>query len=222
MEYSRSEPGTEPFALGWEMFSQDTVNGGAQFEFVRAYIAPIRRLDPEILREVFKHCLPGAHNAVMCNREAPLLLGQVCSYLRWFVWEYGLPSTLSSLSLLASIKRHLSHYSCLGIVLWCPAAFYVYLSALIIYQSRQRIFDSLMSSPYPNLAGSVYQPTTVPNHFQQIIPPSTSVFFQERPCVMCDSFQKAICWWDSATRWNSILQSTGGLSEGHRCTLHLD
>ncbi|KAF5353248.1 hypothetical protein D9756_008018 [Leucocoprinus leucothites] len=53
-----------------------------KLESHNAFISPIRRLHPEILQEVFKHCLPVAHNAVMCNREAPLLLGQVCTHWR--------------------------------------------------------------------------------------------------------------------------------------------
>ncbi|KXN91369.1 hypothetical protein AN958_01026 [Leucoagaricus sp. SymC.cos] len=48
----------------------------------RAFIAPIRRLHPEILQEIFRHCLPVAHNAVMDSREAPLLLRHVCSFWR--------------------------------------------------------------------------------------------------------------------------------------------
>ena len=50
------------------------------------------------------------------------------------------------------------------------------------YLSRQQIFDSLMSSPYPNLAGSVYQPTTGPNHFFI----RRRLSFKKRPYVVCD------------------------------------
>lgn len=48
----------------------------------RRFLSPARRLLPEILQEIFYHCLPTAHNAVMYAREAPLLLGQVCSQWR--------------------------------------------------------------------------------------------------------------------------------------------
>ncbi|KXN80809.1 hypothetical protein AN958_07245 [Leucoagaricus sp. SymC.cos] len=45
-------------------------------------LSPFRKLIPEILQEIFYHCLPTAHNAVMSNKEAPLLLGQVCGLWR--------------------------------------------------------------------------------------------------------------------------------------------
>ncbi|KAF9444960.1 hypothetical protein P691DRAFT_806399 [Macrolepiota fuliginosa MF-IS2] len=53
----------------------------ASLEIYRGILSPIRRLLPEILQEIFCHCLPTAHNAVMNATEAPLLLGRVCS--RW-------------------------------------------------------------------------------------------------------------------------------------------
>jgi hypothetical protein len=53
-----------------------------QLEDHRAFIAPIRRLHFELLQEIFRHCLPVTHNAVLCSRQAPLLLGHVCSSWR--------------------------------------------------------------------------------------------------------------------------------------------
>lgn len=55
---------------------------GTEVNAQRAFISPIRRLLPEILQEIFIYCLPVTYNAVMTNREAPLLLGHVCSYWR--------------------------------------------------------------------------------------------------------------------------------------------
>ncbi|KAJ7913573.1 hypothetical protein B0H13DRAFT_1612457 [Mycena leptocephala] len=59
-------------------------------EDIDAHIAlasPIRRL-PEILQEIFLSRLPTKHNAVIDTREAPLLLGYICSY--WRV-SYAMP-----------------------------------------------------------------------------------------------------------------------------------
>ncbi|KAK6981573.1 hypothetical protein R3P38DRAFT_2366857, partial [Favolaschia claudopus] len=59
---------------------------------VEEYIAPHRtlislgrRLPQDILGEIFLACLPSERNAVMDSREAPLLLGRVCSYWRSIV-----------------------------------------------------------------------------------------------------------------------------------------
>lgn len=44
-------------------------------------VPPIRRAPVEILQEIFYHCLP-SHHAVANSKEAPLLLGRVCSAWR--------------------------------------------------------------------------------------------------------------------------------------------
>ena len=48
----------------------------------RALISPFRQLPLDIMEEIFTHCLPIHHNAVMSVQEAPLLLGRVCSAWR--------------------------------------------------------------------------------------------------------------------------------------------
>ncbi|KAJ3560144.1 hypothetical protein NP233_g11028 [Leucocoprinus birnbaumii] len=48
----------------------------------KGMLSPFRRLIPDILQEIFYHCLPTSHNAVISNREAPLLLGEVCRHWR--------------------------------------------------------------------------------------------------------------------------------------------
>ncbi|KAJ7133626.1 hypothetical protein C8R44DRAFT_870992 [Mycena epipterygia] len=48
----------------------------------RALSSPMRRLPGDILQEIFISCLPTTHNAVIHPREAPMLLGRVCSYWR--------------------------------------------------------------------------------------------------------------------------------------------
>lgn len=61
----------------------------------RGMLAPARRLIPEILQEIFYHCLPTSHNAVMSSAEAPLLLGRVCS--QWRQVAYSTPRLWSSI-----------------------------------------------------------------------------------------------------------------------------
>ncbi|KAJ7133408.1 hypothetical protein C8R44DRAFT_772366 [Mycena epipterygia] len=48
----------------------------------RALSSPMRRLPRDVLQEIFISCLPTKHNAVVHPREAPMLLGRVCSYWR--------------------------------------------------------------------------------------------------------------------------------------------
>lgn len=48
----------------------------------QALLSPIRRIPQEILQEIFVRCLLSDHNSVMSCREAPLLLGRVCSSWR--------------------------------------------------------------------------------------------------------------------------------------------
>ncbi|KAJ7892837.1 hypothetical protein B0H14DRAFT_2335175, partial [Mycena olivaceomarginata] len=54
----------------------------AYIEPYRALISHSRRLPVDILREIFVACLPANRNAVMSAREAPLLLGRICSAWR--------------------------------------------------------------------------------------------------------------------------------------------
>ncbi len=47
-----------------------------------ALIAPIHRLPVEVLQEIFLHCLPTTHNAVISSEECPILLTRICSSWR--------------------------------------------------------------------------------------------------------------------------------------------
>ncbi|CAK5270549.1 unnamed protein product [Mycena citricolor] len=47
-----------------------------------ALLSPIRRLPPDVLREIFLWCLPTSHHPTMSVRHAPLLLGRVCGLWR--------------------------------------------------------------------------------------------------------------------------------------------
>ncbi|KAK7001478.1 hypothetical protein R3P38DRAFT_1796538 [Favolaschia claudopus] len=61
----------------------------------KALISQPRRLPQDIVEEIFLDCLPTAHNAVMDAREAPLLLGRICS--RWRLIALALPKLWASL-----------------------------------------------------------------------------------------------------------------------------
>ncbi|KAF9444966.1 hypothetical protein P691DRAFT_806405, partial [Macrolepiota fuliginosa MF-IS2] len=76
----------------------------ASLESCRGLLSPIRRLLPEILQEIFCHCLPTAHNAVMSAEEAPLLLGRVCS--RWRRVAHSTPELWASIHIVATIPPH--------------------------------------------------------------------------------------------------------------------
>ena len=45
-------------------------------------LSPARRLSPDVLHEIFFHCLPTHHSSVMKSLEPPLLLTQICSSWR--------------------------------------------------------------------------------------------------------------------------------------------
>ncbi|KAJ7111850.1 hypothetical protein C8R44DRAFT_882897 [Mycena epipterygia] len=61
----------------------------------QALVSLARRLPEDIIREIFLACLPSSRNAVMSAREAPLLLGQVCS--SWRKIAFSTPQLWSSL-----------------------------------------------------------------------------------------------------------------------------
>ncbi|KAF9444239.1 hypothetical protein P691DRAFT_677985, partial [Macrolepiota fuliginosa MF-IS2] len=73
----------------------------ASLESYKGLLSPIRRLHPEILQEVFCHCLPITHNAVMSATEAPLVLGRVCS--RWRRIAYSTPELWASIHIVIII-----------------------------------------------------------------------------------------------------------------------
>lgn len=71
----------------------------------RSLLSPARRLLPEILQEIFHHCLPTAHNAVMSVDEAPLVLGRVCS--QWRQVAYSTPKLWASIHIVATVPDRL-------------------------------------------------------------------------------------------------------------------
>jgi len=45
-------------------------------------LSPVRRLPPDVLHEIFFHCLPTHRNPVMKSSESPILLTRICSLWR--------------------------------------------------------------------------------------------------------------------------------------------
>ncbi|KXN82029.1 hypothetical protein AN958_03280 [Leucoagaricus sp. SymC.cos] len=66
----------------------------------RQLLSPSNRLPPDILQEIFYHCLPTAHNAVMSIYEPPLSLGFVCT--RWRNIVYSTPRLWTSIHIVAT------------------------------------------------------------------------------------------------------------------------
>ncbi|KAJ7699293.1 hypothetical protein B0H17DRAFT_1049373 [Mycena rosella] len=54
----------------------------AYVEAHKALISPVRRLPLDIIQEIFVACVPTHRNCVMSAREAPVLLGRICSSWR--------------------------------------------------------------------------------------------------------------------------------------------
>ncbi|KAF8899521.1 hypothetical protein CPB84DRAFT_1780520 [Gymnopilus junonius] len=48
----------------------------------RPITIPIRRIPPDVLAEIFYHCLPSHRNPILSESEAPVLLTRVCSSWR--------------------------------------------------------------------------------------------------------------------------------------------
>ncbi|KAJ6583997.1 hypothetical protein DFH09DRAFT_1144003 [Mycena vulgaris] len=61
----------------------------------RALISPVRRIPQDVLEGIFFACLPTHHNSLINAREAPLLLGHICSY--WRCVAHSMPTLWASL-----------------------------------------------------------------------------------------------------------------------------
>ncbi|KAF9475950.1 hypothetical protein BDN70DRAFT_863996, partial [Pholiota conissans] len=60
----------------------------------RALASPLRRFPVDLIREIFFHCLPTMHNAIMVSREAPMVLTHVCR--AWRTVALSTPSLWAS------------------------------------------------------------------------------------------------------------------------------
>ncbi|KAF8166855.1 hypothetical protein BJ912DRAFT_934401 [Pholiota molesta] len=61
----------------------------------RALVHPMRRLPVDLLREVFLHCIPTDHNAILSRVEEPMSLTRVCS--AWRAVALATPALWASL-----------------------------------------------------------------------------------------------------------------------------
>ncbi|KAJ7157561.1 hypothetical protein C8R43DRAFT_996927 [Mycena crocata] len=70
-----------------------------------AVVSLARRLSEDVVREIFLACLPTEGDAVMSSREAPLLLGQVCS--SWRKIAFSTPHLWRSLHIVVPNKARM-------------------------------------------------------------------------------------------------------------------
>ena len=83
----------------------------AEIEAHRALLSPLRQVPLDIMEEIFTHCLPTDQNAVMSTREAPLLLGRVCS--EWRSITLSTPRLWASLHIPSSTPESFIGHSAL-------------------------------------------------------------------------------------------------------------
>ncbi|KAJ7646549.1 hypothetical protein FB45DRAFT_890744 [Roridomyces roridus] len=67
----------------------------AYIDGYKALISPARRMPLDIVQEIFMACLPTHRNCVMSAKEAPILLGRICS--AWRAIAYSTPRLWASL-----------------------------------------------------------------------------------------------------------------------------
>lgn len=68
-----------------EKLSKEKEDLDRQIKARRLLISPARRLSPYVIRRIFFYCLPSDRSPVLSSREAPLLLGHICSQWRHIV-----------------------------------------------------------------------------------------------------------------------------------------
>ncbi|KAF7298531.1 hypothetical protein MIND_00799700 [Mycena indigotica] len=116
----------------------------------KALLSPIRRMPRDVMEEIFLACLPTLRNSAMSAKDAPLLLGRVCSSWRTI--------SLSTPRLWAGI--HISQPSMIVDILppedrtriWCEQALVTLRDAVLQWLSRSGecpLSISVQSSVYP-------------------------------------------------------------------------
>ncbi|KAJ6622567.1 hypothetical protein B0H10DRAFT_1787781 [Mycena sp. CBHHK59/15] len=68
----------------------------------KALLSPMRRVPHDVLQEIFISCLPTDHNSLMDAREAPMILGHICS--GWRRLALSTPMLWSSIHIPSLIK----------------------------------------------------------------------------------------------------------------------
>ncbi|KAF5347266.1 hypothetical protein D9756_009983 [Leucocoprinus leucothites] len=66
----------------------------------KSLISPLNQLPPDLLCEIFHHCLPIAHNAIMSIHQPPLSLTLVCK--KWRHLVYSTPQLWATLHIVAA------------------------------------------------------------------------------------------------------------------------
>ncbi|KAJ7725946.1 hypothetical protein B0H16DRAFT_1384123 [Mycena metata] len=79
---------------------RDTIGDYVQAH--KALLTPIRRIPLEILQRIFVACLPTHRNCVMSAKEAPVLLGHICS--SWRVLSLSTPRLWASLHIAEPVR----------------------------------------------------------------------------------------------------------------------
>ncbi|KAJ6507354.1 hypothetical protein C8R47DRAFT_91072 [Mycena vitilis] len=72
----------------------------------RALASPIRRLPLDIIEEIFMACLPSSRNCVMSAKEAPVILGRICS--SWRAITFSTPRLWASLHIVEPTRPYTS------------------------------------------------------------------------------------------------------------------
>ncbi|KAJ7646554.1 hypothetical protein FB45DRAFT_1018870 [Roridomyces roridus] len=75
--------------------TEQRVHLAAYIDAHKALISSVRRLPFDIVQEIFVACLPTHRNCVMSAKEAPILLGRICS--AWRAIAYSTPRLWASL-----------------------------------------------------------------------------------------------------------------------------
>ncbi|KAJ6526969.1 hypothetical protein DFH09DRAFT_165321 [Mycena vulgaris] len=65
-----------------DRLTKERVHLSGYVEAHKALVSPVRRLPLDIIQEIFMACIPSHRNCVMSAREAPVLLGRICSSWR--------------------------------------------------------------------------------------------------------------------------------------------
>ncbi|KAJ7502628.1 hypothetical protein B0H11DRAFT_2363514 [Mycena galericulata] len=76
----------------------------AHIEAHTALISPLRRMPPDMIQEIFMACLPTHRNCVMSAKEAPVLLGRICS--SWRTLSLSTPRLWSRLHIVEPTLIH--------------------------------------------------------------------------------------------------------------------
>ncbi|KIM39885.1 hypothetical protein M413DRAFT_446806 [Hebeloma cylindrosporum] len=88
---------TDPALITLDDLRKTQKNALAEIKSLRSLLAPIRRLPPELLTEIFMHCLPRQRFIRPAPDQAPLLLAQICA--AWRLASISIPSLWTSLEL---------------------------------------------------------------------------------------------------------------------------